>query len=101
MVWIAGCWNSSNILLKSVIQRTFVDFLAFLEHSSAEKITVYAHTSRDLNKQEVGFSFGSLFKNSKLKLKNQKPIAVDDFIKVYPMIPLSCRYNLARRYLKT
>jgi hypothetical protein len=31
---VAGCWNSSNILL---ISRTHVDFPAFLEHSSAEK----------------------------------------------------------------
>ncbi len=27
--------------------------------------------------------------------KNQKPKADDDFLKAYPMIPLSCRSNLA------
>ncbi len=37
----------------------------------------------------------NFFKNSKLKFKNQKPIAVDDFLKAYPMIPLSTRSNLA------
>jgi hypothetical protein len=42
---------------RSVIQRTIVDFLAFLEHGSAEKIVVCAHTNRDPNKQEVGFLF--------------------------------------------
>jgi hypothetical protein len=48
----------------------------------------------DSNKQEAGFI---LFKYSKLKLKNQKPISVDVFFKAYPMVPLSCRSNLAGR----
>jgi hypothetical protein len=68
-------------------QRTIVDFPGFLEHGSAEKIAVCAHKHRDPNKQEVGFIFvwsrselSSLFKNSKLKLKNQKPISVNDFL---------------------
>jgi hypothetical protein len=42
---------------RAVIQRTIVDFPAFLEHGSAEKIAVCGHTNRDPNKQEVGFSF--------------------------------------------
>jgi hypothetical protein len=49
-----------------------------MEHGLAEKITVCAHTNHDPNKQEVGFIFvwsdselWSLFKYSKLKLKNQ------------------------------
>jgi hypothetical protein len=50
------------------------------------KIAVCAHTNRELC---------SLLKISKLKLKNPKPVAVDDFLKAYPMIPLSCRSNLA------
>jgi hypothetical protein len=33
------------------------------------------------------------------KIKNKKPIAVDILFKAYPMIPLSCRSNLAGRYL--
>jgi hypothetical protein len=41
--------------IRAVIQRTIVDFPALLEHGSAEKIKVCAHTNRDLNKQEVGF----------------------------------------------
>jgi hypothetical protein len=39
----------------AVIERTVVDFSAFLEHGSAEKIAVC--TNRDPNKQEVGFIF--------------------------------------------
>jgi hypothetical protein len=39
------------------IQRIIVDFPAFLEHGSVEKITVCAYTNRDPNKQEVGFIF--------------------------------------------
>jgi hypothetical protein len=57
---------------------------------------------RDLNKQDVGFIFAwtgsefwSLFKYSRVKLKNQKPTAFDVLFKAYPMVPLSCRSNLA------
>ncbi len=72
-------------------------FRHFWSNCSAEKIAVCAHTNRDPNKQEVEFIFvwsgldlWSLYKNLKLKFKNQKPVAVDDFFKTYPMIPLSC-----------
>jgi hypothetical protein len=41
----------------TVFKRTIVDFPAFLEHSSAEKIAICDHTNRDPNKQEVGFIF--------------------------------------------
>ncbi len=46
-----------------------------------------------------GSELGSCFKYSALKLKNQKHIAVDVLLKTYPMVPLSCRSNLAGRYL--
>ncbi len=65
------------------------------------------YANHDPNNQEVGFIFAwggselwSLFKYSRVKLKNQKPIAVDVLFKAYPMVPFSCRSNLARRYLK-
>jgi hypothetical protein len=35
----------------------------------------------------------------KVKLKNQNHKVVDVLFKAYPMIPLSCRSNLAIRYL--
>ncbi len=64
------------------------------------------YTNRNPNKQEVGFTFvwsgsefWSLFKFSKVKLKNQKHIAVDVHFKAYPMVPLSFRSNLAGGYL--
>jgi hypothetical protein len=41
----------------AVIERTIVDFPAFLEHSSAKKIAICAHTNRDPSKQEVGLIF--------------------------------------------
>ncbi len=44
-------------IFSTVIQRTIVDFPAFLEHGSAEKIAVCAHTNRDPNKHEIGFIF--------------------------------------------
>jgi hypothetical protein len=37
---------------QAVILRTIVDFPAFLDHGSAEKITVFAHTTRDPNKED-------------------------------------------------
>ncbi len=43
----------------------------------------------------------SCFKYSELKSKNLKPVAVDVLFKAYPMVPLSCRSNLARRYLSS
>jgi hypothetical protein len=33
------------------------------------------------------------------KVKNHKTIAVDVLFKAFPMVPLSCRSNLARQYL--
>ncbi len=37
-------------------QRIIVDFPAFLDHGSAEKIADCAQTNRDPNRQEVGFN---------------------------------------------
>jgi hypothetical protein len=48
---------------------------------------------------EVAQNFEGFFKYSRVKLQNQKPIAVDVLFKAYPMVPLSCRSNLAGRYL--
>ncbi len=42
----------------------------------------------------------ALFKYSRVKLKNQKPIAVDVLFKAYPMVQLSCRSSMAGRYLQ-
>ncbi len=57
-------------------------------------------TSRRLDSflYEVAQNF-ELYKYSRSKLKNQKKIAVDVLFKAYPMIPLSCRSNLAGHYL--
>ncbi len=92
--------------LQAVIQRTIDVSPAILEHGPAEKISVWAHTNRDLNKQEVGFMFAwrgsqlwTLIKYSRSKMENKKPIAVDVLFKAYPMVPLSCRSNLAVWYL--
>jgi hypothetical protein len=45
---------------QAVTQRTTIVSSAFLEHSSADKITVCAHTNCDPNKQEVGLIFVGL-----------------------------------------
>jgi hypothetical protein len=39
-------------------------------------------------------------KYSRSKSKNPKPIAVDVLLQAYPELPLSCKSNLAGRYLK-
>jgi hypothetical protein len=52
-----GLLNVGILYSQTVIQRTIVDFPAFLEHGLAEKNAVCAHTNRDPNKQEVGFIF--------------------------------------------
>jgi hypothetical protein len=49
LVWIADCWFSS---LTSRNIETIFDFPVFLEHGSAEKIAVCAHTTRDPNKED-------------------------------------------------
>ncbi len=46
-----------------------------------------------------GWELWSCFKNSRSKIKNWKHIAVDVLLKGFSMIPLSCRSNLAGRYL--
>ncbi len=49
-----GLWDVGIFYSQAVILRTIVDFPVFLEHGSAEKISVCAHTNRDPNKQEDG-----------------------------------------------
>jgi hypothetical protein len=64
------------------------------------------YTNRDLNKQEVdSFLYVAaqnfeVFQIFNTEMKSQKPIiAVDVLFKAYPMVPISCRYNLAGWYL--
>jgi hypothetical protein len=82
LVWIAGCWNSSNNLLTSHHQRTIVDSPLFW-------IPVWRKRSRFVSMQPVCWrsrrirwifvwscsELWSLFKYSWLKLKNLKPIS--------------------------
>jgi hypothetical protein len=41
------------------------------------------------------------FQIIKIKIKKLNPIAVDVLLKAYPIVPLSCRSNLAGLYLKS
>jgi hypothetical protein len=50
-----------------------------------------------LHEAAQNFEVFSNIQNS--NLKNQKPTAVDVLFKAYPMVPLSCRSNMAGRYL--
>ncbi len=75
-------------------------FSSNLRAPANRKTGFYANHNQE-KKQEVGFIFAwnnselwSLFKYSRVKLKNQKALAVDVLSKAYPMVPLSCRSNL-------
>jgi hypothetical protein len=45
-----GLRNDGILYIQAAIPRTIVESPAFLEHGSAEKIAVCAHTTRDLKK---------------------------------------------------
>jgi hypothetical protein len=72
LVWIAGCWNSSNILLANRNPKNNCLLSAFLEQGTVVNIAVCAHTNRDPNKQEVGFFLYEAAQNFKVfsKLQN-------------------------------
>ncbi len=86
MVWIR---DVGILYTRAVIQRTIDVSPAFLEHGSAEKITVGAQQSVF---EQAGGLEAFLYLSAQ---KNQKSIAVDSLFKAYPMILLSCRSNLA------
>jgi hypothetical protein len=77
-----------------------------MEYGVAKKIAACAHANRDPNKQEdwIQFCMKRLrtlksIKIFKSEIKKLKTYRVDVRLKGFPMIPLSCRSNLARRYL--
>ncbi len=112
--WAASWKNESNLLIISFgsrsacaqttifsqpsgIQTKIEQHFGGFFHQIKERQPIGFYANHDPNKQEVGFIFAwsgselwSLFKCSRMKLKNQKPIAVDVLFKAYPMVPLSC-----------
>jgi hypothetical protein len=82
---------------QAVIQRTKADFTAFLETSLSEKISVCVHATRVPNKKKEKRHFcQKRLKYSKLKLKNQKPIAAEviSVVNVNKTPALNVLYNL-------
>ncbi len=71
------------------------------KRSRLEHMQTVSRTSRRIRGLFVwsGPELWTLIKESRSKIKNLKHIAVDFLLKGFPMIPLSCRSNLARRYL--
>jgi hypothetical protein len=59
-------------------------------------------TSRRLDSflHEAAHNFEVFSNVQEWNKKNQKPVAVDVLFKAYPMVPLSCRSHLVRRYLQ-
>jgi hypothetical protein len=68
------------------------------KRSGFEHMQAVIQKSRRLDSflHEVAQSFELI---SNIQDQNQKPIAVDVLFKAYPMIPLSCRSNLAGWYI--
>jgi hypothetical protein len=64
-----------------------------------DEIRACINTNRVPKKQEIGGIFVFVIKNSKSKLKYQKTIEFDVLFNVYLIVLLSCRSNLAGRYL--
>ncbi len=101
-----GLWvQNSNIPHPNQNSATFWRIFSSNKHVPANRKKGF-YTNHNPNKQEVGFNFvwsgselWSLFKYSKVKVKNQKHKAVDVLFQAFPMVPLSCRSNLAGRYL--
>ncbi len=71
------------------------------KRSRLEHIQTVNRTSRSIRGLFAwsGSELWSCFKNSRSKIKNWKHIVVDVLLKGFSMIPLSCRSNLAKRYL--
>ncbi len=75
---------------QAVIQRTIVDFPTFLETGLEEKdcgLWPYKPWSQQVGELDAFlYVAGENLKNSRSKLKNQKPIAVDVLFQAYPMV---------------
>ncbi len=71
------------------------------KRSRLEHIQTVNRTSRRIRGLFAwrGSELWSCFINSRSKIKNWKHIAVDVLLKGFSMIPLSCRSNLAGRYI--
>ncbi len=102
LVWIARCWNSlltsrnpkNNWCLSSIFVARFSGKDGFLSTCKpwSKQVGSWNHFCtkqlRTLNSCKI------------FKIKNNKKTkAVDVLFKAYPMVPFSCRSNLAGRYL--
>ncbi len=98
LVWIAGCWNflltSRNPENNWCLSCIFGAWLSGKDHGLT--------TCKPWSKQEGGWIHFCMkrlrilnsYKIFKTK-KNQKPTVIDVLFKAYPMVPLSCRSNIA------
>ncbi len=128
LVWISVCkWSNRDLFHQTVLQKCSLDYSSWVTNSNIPQskpkqssILAYFFTNksvsanrktgfygnRDPSKQEVGFIFEcsgsglwSLFKYSRMKIKNKKPVVVKILFKAYPMVTLSFRSYLAEQYL--
>ncbi len=103
LVWIAGCWNSlftsrnlkNNWSLSRIFGARFVGKDCSLSTCKpwSKQVGGWIHFCM---KRLRTLNFNQIFN---IKNKNKK-LAVDCLFKAFPIVPLSCRSNLARRYLE-
>jgi hypothetical protein len=87
MVWIAGGWI--HFCMKRL--RTLKSFQIFklkIKYKKPIAVQGLSNNTTRMQNSRSNLAVWYLFKNLKLNLKNQKPLAVDDFFKAYPMITL-------------
>ncbi len=105
LVWIADCWFSS-VTSRNLKNNWWLSCIFRARFGVKDRgLCTYKQpvipTRRMIRGIFVwsGSEVWSFFKNSRSKLKNLKPIAVDVLFQAYPMVPLSGWSNLAGRYL--
>jgi hypothetical protein len=92
---------------QAVFQRTIVDIPAFFGDWFCRKdcgLCTHNPSAKEVGGLEIFLNepaqdFELHLKIQDQNLKNQKPLALNVLSEAYPMVPLSCRSNLARRYL--
>ncbi len=114
--------KSAKVLQYFGLDSRNVGILQIHEPSSKEQLLTLPHFWSPVGRKRLGFvpikpvcwrrrrirwifvwscsELWSLFKYSRLKLKNLKPIGADVHFKAYPIVPLSWRSNLTGPYLK-
>ncbi len=104
LVWTAGCWNS---LLQSrnpknnwCFSRIFGALFGGKDRGLSTCKPWFKQAGSWIHFCMKRLRILNSYQIFKIKIKIKKPIAIDVLFKAYPMVPLSCRSNMAGGYLK-